>query len=220
MTRQERMKRLAQYNEERLRDKGAAFGWWIKALAEDHASEAIHQEVERLAADTQGWNVLVDAYAAALPKFGEKHDALPLMLVMARVIEREQGDHDRALAMNQDILKLDERNEQALDALDRLFVGKGNFGDLLKIYEKKLDLADNPDERIAIQQKIGQLYEDEIKDDKRAVAAYTAILDAAGDQPSALRSLDRIYVRNEMWKELADVLGRQITIIGPETDKP
>ena len=32
ITRQERMKRLAQYNEEKLRDKGAAFGWWIKAL--------------------------------------------------------------------------------------------------------------------------------------------------------------------------------------------
>ena len=37
--RQERMKRLAQYNEEKLRDKGAAFGWWLKAHAEDHEAE-------------------------------------------------------------------------------------------------------------------------------------------------------------------------------------
>ena len=35
------MKRLAQYNEEKLRDKGAAFGWWLKAHAEDHESEEI-----------------------------------------------------------------------------------------------------------------------------------------------------------------------------------
>ena len=220
ITRQERMMRLAQYNEERLRDKGAAFGWWITALSEDHGSDAIHTEVERLAKETQGWNTLVDAYAAALPKFGDKRDALRLMSVMASVIESEQGDVDRALDMNRQILSLDERNEQALDALERLYLGKGRFEDLLKVYEKKLELSSDGDERIAIQEKIGQLYEDEVKDDKKAVAAYSAILDAAGDQPGALRSLDRIYLRNGMWKELADVLGRQITIIGPEDDKP
>ena len=63
------MKRLAQYNEERLRDKGASFGWWLKAHAEDHESEEIHQQIERPAGETRGWNQLVDAYAASLPKF-------------------------------------------------------------------------------------------------------------------------------------------------------
>ncbi|MDB4956997.1 MAG: Tetratricopeptide 2 repeat protein, partial [Myxococcales bacterium] len=215
----ERIKALAQYNEEKLRDKGAAFGWWIKALSEQHDAEWIHTEVERLAGETQGWNTLVDAYAAALPKFPHKADALPLMLVMARVIEKEQGDIDRALEMNRQILAIDEHNEQALDALERLFLGKGGFEELLKVYEKKLDLTNDPDERIAIQSKIGKLYEDEVKDDKKAVAAYQAILDAVGDEPRALSSLDRIYVRNSQWKELADVLGRQLTIIGPDDNR-
>ncbi|MBV8761915.1 MAG: tetratricopeptide repeat protein, partial [Deltaproteobacteria bacterium] len=217
--RQERMKKLAQYNEEKLRDKGAAFGWWLKAHAEDHESEEIHSQIERLAAETMGWNQLVDAYAASLPKFAHKSDALPLMLVMARVIEKEQGDVERALDMNRQILAIDERNEQAVDALQRLYLGKGQFEDLLRIYEKKLDLTNDADERIAIQSKIGQLYEDEVKDDKKAIAAYQAILDAAGDEPIALSSLDRIYLRNQQWKDLADILGRQITIIGPEDNK-
>ncbi|MBA3458412.1 MAG: tetratricopeptide repeat protein, partial [Deltaproteobacteria bacterium] len=223
ITRQERMKRLAQYNEEKLRDKGAAFGWWIKAFAEDHESEEIRGEAERLAGSIEtpaaGWNALIDSYAAALPKFGHKADALPLMLVMARVIEGEQGDIDRALEMNRQILNIEEGNEQALDALERLYLGKGQFEELLGIYTKKLDLTNDGDERIAIQSKIGQLYEDEVKDDKKAVTAYLAILDAAGDEPTALRSLDRVYLRNSMWKELADILGRQLTIVGPDEDK-
>ena len=54
ITRQERMKRLAQYNEEKLRDKGAAFGWWLKALSPRITRpSAIHTEVERLAAETR-----------------------------------------------------------------------------------------------------------------------------------------------------------------------
>jgi tetratricopeptide (TPR) repeat protein len=122
--------------------------------------------------------------------------------------------------MNRQILKLDERNEQALDALERLFLGKANFEDLLRIYEKKLELTNDPDERIQIQSKIGQLYEDEVKDDQKAVAAYMAILDANGEEPIALSSLDRIYARNQQWKQLADVIGRQILIVGPEQNKP
>ena len=224
LMRQERIKRLAQYNEEKLRDKGGAFGWWLKAQAEDHDAEWIRVELERLAgsieAPANGWNQLVDAYAAALPKFGHKADALPLMLVMANVIEREQGDVERALDMNRQILAIDEGNEQALDALERLYLGKGQFQDLLDIYEKKLELTTDGDQRIAIQSKIGQLYEDEVKDDKKAIAAYQAILDAAGDEPTALRSLDRVYQRNAMWKELADIIGRQLTIVGPDDDKP
>jgi len=218
-TRQDRIKRLAQYNEEKLRDKGAAFGWWLKAQAEDHEAEWIRTELERLASETGGWNQLVDAYGAALPKFSRKPDALPLMLVMAGVIEREQGDVERALDMNRQILAIDEGNEQALDALERLYLGKGQFQDLLDIYEKKLELTTDSDQRIAIQSKIGQLYEDEVKDDKKAIAAYQAILDAAGDEPSALGALDRVYLRNAMWKELADILGRQLTIVGPDDDK-
>jgi tetratricopeptide (TPR) repeat protein len=242
-TRQDRIKRLAQYNEEKLRDKGAAFGWWLKAHEEDHEAEWIRAELERLANETNGWNQLVDAYAASLPKFRDPRDAtrgggnataspaqggregppsidaLPLMLVMANVIEKEQGDVERALDMNRQILAIDDGNEQALDALERLYLGKGQFQDLLDIYEKKLDLTTDGDQRIAIQSKIGQLYEDEVKDDKKAIAAYQAILDAAGDEPSALRSLDRVYLRNSMWKELADIIGRQLTIVGPDEDK-
>jgi tetratricopeptide (TPR) repeat protein len=218
-TRQDRMQRLAQYSEDKLRDKGAAFGWWIKALAEDHEADWIRTETERLAQETGSWNVLVDAYAAALPKFGHKRDAKDLMLVMARVIEKEQGDVDRALEMNRQILEIDDGNDQALDALERLYLGKQRFEELLGIYKKKLELSADADERTAIQSKIGQLYEDEVKDDQKAIGAYHAILEAIGDEPSALRSLDRIYQRNSQWKDVGDIIGRQLTIIGPEDDK-
>jgi tetratricopeptide (TPR) repeat protein len=41
-----------------------------------------------------------------------------------------------------------------------------------------------------------------------------------GDEPKALSALDRVFLRNSKWPELADVLSRQITIVGPEDDKP
>ncbi|HRC58487.1 MAG TPA: tetratricopeptide repeat protein, partial [Kofleriaceae bacterium] len=219
LLRQERMKRLAEYNEEKLRDKGAAFSWWLMAHGEDHSAEWIRTEVERLAQETGAWNQVVDAYTESLPKFAHKADALPLMLVLARVVETEQGEVDRALEINREILEIDEGNEQALAALERLYVGKGRFADLLDVYRRKLDLVSDGDERVRIHARIGQLYEDELRDDKQAIGAYLSILDAVGDEPSALAALDRIYVRNQMWPELADVISRQLTIVSPDDDR-
>jgi tetratricopeptide (TPR) repeat protein len=218
--RQERLKRLAEFNEEKLRDKGAAFRWWLQAHAEDHQAEWIRAELERLAKDTGAWTELVDAYGASLRKFDHQADALPLMSVMAGTLERELSEHDRALELNRQIIEIDPANQEALDALERLYLGKGQFQALLDIYEKKLELTSDVDQRVDIEAKIGQLYEDEVKDDRKAVAAYQGILDAVGDDPRALRSLDRVYLRNQQWKELADILSRQITIIGPGPDGP
>jgi len=227
--RQERIKKLAEYNEDKLRDKGAAFGWWLKAHAEDHAAAWIREELERLAKETGAWQELVDAYAASLPALSsgasgaggaDPRDALPLMSVMAAALEKELGQHDRALELNRRIVDIDPSNQDALDALERLYLGKGQFQALLDIYQKKLELTSDVDERVDIQAKIGQLYEDEVKDDGKAIAAYLGILDAVGDEPKALSALDRVYLRNGKWPELADTLGRQLTIIGPDDDKP
>ncbi len=144
-TRQDRIKRIAQYSEDKLRDKGAAFGWWLKAHAEDHEAEWIRTEIERLAQDTGGWNLLVDAYQAVADEVCCPRRA-PGRRAAAdarapRVIEKEQGDVDRALEMNRAILDIDAGNEQALDALERLYLGKSNFEALLDVYEKKLELS-------------------------------------------------------------------------------
>ncbi len=221
--RQERYKRLAEYSEERLRDKGAAFGWWLKAQAEDYRAEWIRAELERLAQETGAWNELVDAYEASYGKFGdspqERRESLPLLGVVARVLEQELGEIDRALATNRTILELDDDNEAALAALERLYLGKEQFEDLLAVYEKKLELTPDADAQTEIRYKIGQLYEDEVKDDERAIAAYEAVLAANGEDPVALGALDRIYSRNERWQDLAAVLERKLGIIGPDDDR-
>src|SRR5262249_13020615 len=79
--RQERLKRLAALSERDLRDKGAAYGWWLKAFEEDHAPQTTRAEVERLARDTGGFAELVEAYERAVSKFAHPHEALPLLAV-------------------------------------------------------------------------------------------------------------------------------------------
>ncbi len=217
--RQERIRFLAEYSEEKLRDKGAAFGWWLKAQSEDHEADWIREQLERLAAETGAWAELVGAYEASYDKFSDRSQALPLMLVVAQVLEVELGEIDRALSTNQAILALDDHNQAALAALERIYLGKQEYEALLDVYRRKLDLTSDPDEQTQIRFKIGQLYEEEVGDDNKAIEAYSAVLAAAGDEPQALRALVRLYQKNEKWDELHEVITRQLAIVSREKEE-
>jgi tetratricopeptide (TPR) repeat protein len=213
--RQERMQRLAHYSEERLRDKQAAYVWWLRAHAEDREAAWISEQVERLAAETGGWRELVDAYEASVRSFSDRRQALPLIKVVARVQERELREIDRALETNRAVQELAPDDQEALEALERLHAAKGDHHELLGIYRRKLELGRDARERSDIQFKIGQLYEDVIGDDDQAVATYAQILESDGDDLRALRALDRILERNQRWPELAEILSRELTLVDP-----
>ncbi|HTM19059.1 MAG TPA: tetratricopeptide repeat protein [Kofleriaceae bacterium] len=70
-------------------------------------------------------------------------------------------------------------------------------------------------DRTQIQLRMGELYEEEVKDDAKAIACYNGILDAVGDDLGALRALDRLYARTGKHKELHDILERELALVEP-----
>src|SRR3970282_1588893 len=62
--RQGRMQKLAEFCEDKLRDKGAAFSWWLKMHTEDHEAAWIREPLERLARETRAWYELGTSYQA------------------------------------------------------------------------------------------------------------------------------------------------------------
>src|SRR3970282_907042 len=129
----------------------------------------------------------------------------------------ELGEIDAALDTNRAIVELDDANEAALAALERLYLGKQRYQELLAIYERRLALSTEVDQRTSIQLKMGQLYEEEVKDEGKAIACYNAILDAVGDELGALRSLDRLYARTGKWKDVHGIIERELALVEPGT---
>ncbi len=208
----ERIEKLAEHSEEKLKDRQAAFDWWRKAHAENWQAEHIRTQLERLAGQTGKWSELVSAYQESARKFADSAEALPLYAVIARVLEKELGDIEQAIAVNQKILELSENDEEAVNALERLFIGQQRFAELQAIYERKLELTLDADKRREIQFRVGNLYEEELHDEDKAVATYQSILDDNPDDIGALAALDRLYVKNKKWKPLVDLLTRQIDL--------
>ena len=60
--------------------------------------------------------------------------------------------------------------------------------------------------------RLGRIAEHELKDDARAAKAYVSAAERAGDEPTVLDALDRLYGRLGETRALADVLERRIAL--------
>jgi tetratricopeptide (TPR) repeat protein len=213
-TRVARMRHLGELSEQALKDKAAAFGWYLRVVGEDPATEWVRPEVERLAKETGGFTELVGAYEAAAGKLAGA-EKLPLLSVVARVYEEELAQHDRALATNNAIVELDENNPAAIAALERLYLLTERYQDLLGIYDKKLRLTTDGEAQKEIRYKVASIFENEIKDTNKAIQAYQDILADHGEELQAYRALDRIYQGTSQWKQLAEIIHRELNLVPP-----
>jgi tetratricopeptide (TPR) repeat protein len=210
--RQELMNRLNELYETGVGDKTAALVMALQAFSEDPRASWSRERAERLAAATSSWADLVTAYEQALAQAQGAEEALPLLATLAQAYEKELANPELAIERNRTILSFDPRNSEAILALERLYVTTGRHAELLAIYDKKLELASDERERRHVQLQLASLYEDEIRDTEKAIGLYRDILQASPRDPSALKALDRLYRGNGQWKELIEIVDRELEI--------
>jgi tetratricopeptide (TPR) repeat protein len=139
-------------------------------------------------------------------------DALPVLATVARAYEMELANTEAAIARNREILEIADRDEQAVLALERLYIATGQHDQLLAIYDKKLALAGSEEEKREVRLQLAALYEEQVHDADKAIELYKDILKTAKEDVQALRALDRLYRATERWKDLAKIIARQLKL--------
>jgi len=175
---------LAGIYETRLKDAAKAFERYLLAFEIAPSDEQCAEDLERAAKAAGRWEDVIKAYQAAVTKSkrdGEESVAITLRLRLGRVLVDELGRVDLALTEFRTVYESDRENVAALGALERLYRQTSRFDELLEIYEKKRELAVDAADRREILYSIARLYEGEMKNPKKAIASYTAVLD---DEPA------------------------------------
>jgi tetratricopeptide (TPR) repeat protein len=209
--RQERMLRIIEIYEGAARDKKSAAAVALRAFSEAPDAAWTRDAAERLAPDVANWQDLAAAYEQQLPRL-KGASAQAVLTTLARVYEKELADADTAIERNKKLLSLAPENEQAVDALQRLYIATERYGDLLAIYDKKLELARTDEEKREVRFRLASLYEEEIKDADKAIATYKEILKEDATETAALQALDRLYSATGRFKDLAAILTKEIDL--------
>ncbi len=212
---------VASLYEGKVKEPEKAFERYLAAFELMPGDPQTASDVERAAHVTGAWDRVIQGYEKAIDQSiadGQHPLSVSLRLQLGRVLVDEVKRIDDALKTYRAVYEAEDDNAQALAALERLYRQTGRFTDLLGIYEKRCDLATDPEDKKSIQYEIAKLYETEIHDVNRAIETYRAVLVDEPAAPRALAALDVLYGQTQQWEPFVEVLRSRIELDVPEPE--
>src|SRR5450432_4215507 len=180
-----------------------------RALKEDPSQGETLLELEHLAGQAGAWDKLRGIYNEVAGSLDEPALARQYWMRLAAIEER-LGKVDQAAASYEKVLKLDPADAEALHAMDALYRGTGHWEELISVFRRRIDLAQEGAESEAIYAQMAQVYEEKLGKPDEAIAAYREVLALDPTSQVALNALDGLFTRRGLWNELADNLETQL----------
>jgi len=198
--------RIAEIEERRLSHQGAAFEAYGRALHVDPTNQAVVAHLERLAAETNGWQKLSRLYAAELEKSDDPARRVELLLRLARIHEEETDQADDAISDHRRVLEVEADNRTALEALDRLYSRTQRWDDLAEVVRREIRTGRSDEEIVELTFRLAQVYELALMDLPKAIEAYRDVLAVDANHFETRAALERMFMGGTSQGEIADVL--------------
>ncbi len=191
--------------EHRLQDEASAFETYAQALDVMPARVETLNTLERLAANLNGWEVLVEILDAQLEDTADYDAVRSLNLRIARIHEEELMQPDEAIARFKRVLELEPDDEVAILALDRLYQRQGYWEELAEILRLRLLDADQ-DEVLELRLRLGGVYQEALDDAEQALEVYQSILMDQPENPLAIERLEQMFMSGQAVQQVAGIL--------------
>ena len=211
------MLRLAELNEQHLRNPVQAFAWLRQAVGEQASDSHARAELQRLGGAINQWEAVHADLVEALHRVAMTGDdveavQLDILLALAQILDERMSQPEQSLQRYHDALDIAPENQTALDAVEKLYERFARWPDLLSILDRKLALAEEVDARKALLRKEGLIFEEQLADPYSAIERYRSIVAEDAADLEALQALRRLHESGEQWDDLHDVLGQELKL--------
>ncbi|MBX3268882.1 MAG: tetratricopeptide repeat protein [Sandaracinaceae bacterium] len=156
------------------------------------------------------YDKLVEALEREADLRQEHGHVVDLLHRAAEILDERLGDPDGAMRRYERILAIDARYAPALAGLGRIYHRTGRWDDLLELYERELALEPKGRSAAALLHKMGQLAEERIGDELRAIECYKRALDADPRHRPVLAALERRLTARRDHAALVEVLELEV----------
>ncbi len=207
------LREVATLQEHELADLRGAFGTWKRLLFEDRNDGSVRDHLERLANELASWDAVAQLYQrfslGGLDPGEDRSTATLYSRRLAVLLEDRLGDFAEARSVLDEVLSQTGEELDVLNAVDRLTTRLSDWPGLVEICERKLDLLESVEERVAVLYRIGDLHEEVLEDAARAIDAYRRIRSETPADARALDALERLYRLESRFVELVDLLSQR-----------
>jgi tetratricopeptide (TPR) repeat protein len=207
------LRRVAEVYASQMNNAEMAFVAAARALRELPDDEASLELCLKLVEPADAAEDLATLLTHIATKAADDGARASLYRALARLRLR-QRDLEGALDTWKKVLELRAGDDEALDAMARLYAQLGRARELLDVLRRQIAATDDSSRRALLLLQIGTLQDEHLKDGMGALSTFRRLLELCPDDRAALERMDLLTQKLQRWPELADVLSRRIKLEG------
>ena len=199
---------------------------YLEPLSElDRATERLHavlelfpadlvtvEELEEIYRHTEAWPQLVEIVVTKAELVEDVEDKRSLLHQAGTLYEDLLSQPEEAIEIYNRALVVDEADAHAIDRLEILHTNLEQWYELLEVYNRKLELAENDEDRKGLLFRMGAIYQEQLQQPQDGIDNYRRVLDLDPAEETALARLDELFEATEQWHELLGILDRQLEL--------
>ena len=211
--------RIAQLFEKELGQESEAIAHYRRVLERDPSYREALDALERLYLQAEAFKELVEVLVAKAEAISDIWERKDLYYRIADIWEEMLESPQEAIQTYRSILDIDDEDQTALDALERLFKRTEGWVDLIDVLRRKIVLAEDSTERKGLFHQIAILYDEQLDDSSEAIEVYRSVLGEDPNDAEAILALDRLFNAQERWIDLLDILHTELDIANEHGDE-
>jgi tetratricopeptide (TPR) repeat protein len=176
----------------------------ILEIAPDHLPTV--RNLARLYERVGKFQELIELHDREATLSGDTKQVISLAHRNAEILEDLLKDRAGAIGAYEKVLALSPAYLPALKALGRLYGQEARWDALVRMYRAESEIAPTAEQAATLIYKIGELYEQKLKNENDAIASYQEVLTLSPSYFPAVRALARIYRSQGAWESLIEVL--------------
>lgn len=210
--------RAARWYDAKVGRADMALAAYQQVIAADPTNEAAFEGITNIYRRAQQWPELVTLLLSRADVASTAPRARDLRAEAAEIMETRLNDLERARELYAAVLSEDPGHARAGEAMARVAERTGDFQTLAKLLEQRAEARRGQEKADALA-KVAEVYEDHLDDLPEAARRYEAALAVDPANLAALKGLDRIFNRSGKYRELLEVLDRQIEVAATPRQK-
>ena len=181
--------RVGRIYEEQLHDNANALARYEQVLQEEPTFLEALRGADRCCVALDKHDRLSELLRAQLELAGTPREQVNILARIGELYEQEFIDHQHAAQVREQILDIEPTHDGALTGLGRDFRALKRWSDLVVVYERHMEVLTDPDRKVVVGLRLGEVFAQYLEVPFRAIQAYEAVLKLAPSHPEALAAL-------------------------------
>ncbi len=188
--------------ETRIGDVESAAELYEQASHLEVQTSSTGHALKRLLYMQSRWRELVTVLEREAAATSDASVRIHALFAISRIQSERLGDRAAAVQALSRAMQVSTSDRLVLESMSRIYEQAGEYLSLAHTLAHAVEATDDPDERLLLMHRIGELYERQLKDDDNARRWYEAALRINPDHPPVIRALDKLYERARSWQPI------------------